>query len=379
MGRLLYYSREMAAGSRLAVVAFAVLLFATVLPPTGAAQESNAHQRQRVLVYYANETSQAAAESANYQALLATLSEARSEAGSMLAHWIESDSELFRKVVRRDEQDLFRAAREFGFDLAFFDNTKAQNGVFRFFDHRTGSDRYEPFGVLPPAENAILATSPLTRTVALRTALENVSGLYGDSSVDVVLIAFSHGSVDMAVMPRVSANLSTPDARAEFLRVLAEGPNPSGQSPAWAQIQGITKKEFWQVLEDVSRRKPVLFPLVFRQSCSSGISDFTEWRQLPDSVTRVAHTSVKNMHLAYVDYNKVFAGSGRGVDWQDKLETGLAHGPVKVEGRATLWFDPLMRTIASIHPAWFILPLVAWLGWLTAILFGSRRPSLMRG
>ncbi len=324
-----------------------------------------------VVIYYANETSLRTANSPNYKALLETLRRADDPAGTKIADDIESDSNEFRAVVTKDEVDLFQAARKVGFDLAFFDNSKTLNGHFLQFDSTAGSVRTQPFPALPKTDNPILATSPLSRAEALRAAIGAVVSLYPNSALELVLITFTHGSRDMAVIPRVSADLTTPDAQRQFLQQLSA--TPEEQSPAWAKIQGISKVEYWQIIGEASAKWHVEFPLIFRQSCSSGPLNWSEVQSIPTGVKLIAHSDMENMRIRQIDYSKVFSGIESTSDWLSAFETEIGRNGVQVESKLTIWVRPAIRSIFSLHPIYFFAPLALWLAWVGFGIFRRRK------
>ena len=335
--------------------------------------------RQLVVVYYANETSSEASASDNYRALLAALRSSGNEAGTQIAHDIESDSKIFWTVVQKDQEALFTAAKNIGFDLAYFDNTKTLKGHFLQFDREVGEIRQLQFPALSPADNPILATSPLSRPEALRSALASVASLYPARDLDIALITFTHGSADMAIIPRVSTNLTAPDAQREFLEQLSG--SGGSQAPAWAKIQGISKREYWQIIADASRTDAngvsrVRFPLVFRQSCASGLLNWSEFRSIPDSVRTVAHSGMQNMHLEQMDYRAIFSNFGPASAWLETFKSRIEASNVQVQTRRTLWIRPVMTNLGSVNLVFFFVPLMAWIGWLVVMLRQKTQAAL---
>ena len=110
----------------------------------------------------------------------------------------------------------------------------------------------------------------------------------------MVVITNSHGGRDMALIPRVNADLSQTGAALAMREMLELDDN--GAPPAWAQPQGTSKLAYWQVLEDVSVARGVRFPLVFRETCISGIRSFTELFAIPDSVGVIAHSGTGDIN-----------------------------------------------------------------------------------
>jgi hypothetical protein len=327
--------------------------------------------RHLVVLYYANETSLAASNSPNYKAILGALRRANNAAGATIARTIESDSAVFRSVVIKDEADLFHAAKDVGFDLAFFDNSKTLEGYYLSYMRHTGAVEKRQLATLPPAQNAILEMSPLSRPEALSAAIAGVAALYPEKALDIVLITFTHGSADMAIIPRVSTNLTAPDAQREFLQQLSG----SGQvhAPAWAAVQGISKREYWRVIAEASARWGVMFPVVFRQSCASGVDSWSEYRALPSSVGYVAHSGTQNMKLRQIDYRAVFSRFNPSGSWLEAFKSRIRQSGVQVQSKQSIWIGPAMISIASVNPLYFFVPLMIWLGWLGMVFVQHRR------
>jgi hypothetical protein len=353
--------------SMLACMTLAGALQSTVLGLSRQLPTDGGAQRRQVVLYYANETSLAASASENYRALLVALRAAGNEAGTEIARSIESDSHVFRTVVQKDLADLLVAARRLGLDLAFFDNDKALKGQFAHLGRGSGEMRLLPLPALPPTANPILETSPLSRPEALRAALSAVAALYPGQDLDIVLITFSHGSSKMAIIPRVSTNLTTPDAQREFLQQLSGSEH--AQPAAWAKIQGIDRNEYWQILAEASQSTRIKFPLVFRQSCASGLQSWSELLALPGSVAALAHSGLHNMHLKQIDYGTMFVGSSEEGNWLEAFKSRLAASNVYVETRRTLWVAPTLTELASVSLFYYFVPLLAWLAWLASWLW----------
>ena len=356
----------------------AICLFALfALLSAAYATDAGAEPRRRVFVYYANETSLTAARSDNYRRLLAALRESDSSVGEQLASTIEADVQSFRSVVQKDEIDLMQAARQIGFDLVIFTNARTLDGHFLQLDRDAGEVRTRQFTALSRPENAVLATSPLSRPDAFHAALAAVPALFPDEALDIVLTTASHGSADMAIIPRVSTNLSSPDARKEFLHQLAGSHESGAPSPEWAKLQGISKSEYWKILADVSAGWNARFPLVFRQSCASGLHSWSELRSLPESVDKVAHSGMRNMNIRQIDYSAVLASPEPGRDWLEAFKTRIQMRQVSVENRQTIWIGVAMIHAASINPIVYCIPLLAWLGWVVMVVLKQRRVALV--
>jgi hypothetical protein len=283
--------------------------------------------------------------------------------------------ELYRSVVRQDQTDLQNAAREERFDLAVFTNEMTLDGRFLYFNAQTSQTQSRSFPALTPLSDAILATYPLARLESFKAALASVFELYPRDTLDVVLISASHGSTEMALIPRVNTDLTVPHAREELIRQLREG--PSGAAFQWAKLQGIEKTEYWSAIREVGGRAGVRFPLVFRQSCLSGPSSWRELVHVPTTVEYIAHSGMQNMNMLQINYREVFAGIGAEADWIETFKSRIEGRHVYVQSWTTLWVWPLLNALASINPAIYFVPLILWALWIAAVIIrkGLRKSS----
>ena len=270
--------------------------------------------RHPLLVYYGDETSAQASQSENYAALLEVLRETATAVARQ--RWPKAsltDAERFPLLVRRDIETLKVQAKRLGFDLAIFTNAMAFDGTYQLFRAETGMTETHRLPNIPSTSSTILAISPLSRPEYLRAGLLSVSALYPVNSLDMVLITNGHGGRDMALIPRVNADLSQTGAALAMREMLESDDN--GAPPAWAQPQGTSKLAYWQILEDVSVARGVRFPLVFRETCVSGIRSFTELLAIPDSVGLIAHSGTGDISGWDLDYGQMLGTVAPGSDW----------------------------------------------------------------
>jgi len=316
--------------------------------------------RERVLVYYGNETPAGAADqSANLKSVLSTLRQSGTDLGGELAHIIETDLTQFRDQTDRDRTALIDASKRIGFDLAIFTNALARRQQFQVYRRRQDKLETRFLPKLPSGGAEILSLTPLARPEALKIALASIATLYAPSPVDVVLVTFSHGSVDMALMPRVNTDLSAPGARDAFSESLRRG--GGGAAPDWAKPQGTDKKTYWKILDEVGRETGIRFPLVFRQACASGPADWAEFGQIPESVMKIAHSARYNINVEQIDYAHLFQSGRHGADWIGLMSEGLDARNIIISDRRTIWVWAGLASLASLHPAVFFVPFLAWL------------------
>ncbi len=345
-----------------AVLSFWLIAAIAIIGPphlAGAAPREPAGQ-DLLFVYYANETpEQALKQSPNLTTLLALLHQSRAPLAGKLATIIETDIGDFRAQADRDQVALLEAARRIGFDLAIFTNTLAQDGTYRFYRHAKDAPELRPLPPLPPAANEILSLSPLSRPEVFEAALAAVAAQYDSGSLQIVLVTFSHGNLDMALMPRVNTDLSTTEAIEDFKRSLERG--GGGDAPDWATLQGTDKIAFWNVLTRVSSKTGVSFPLVFRQACGSGPNGWRELMEIPDSVSTIGHSARRNIAVDLIDYAQIFRTGQRQSNWIELLTTGLKQRDIEVSTRQTIWIWAFLSSLLNVHPAFYFIPLLAWL------------------
>ena len=343
-----------------AVVFLTSMIFNLEVLPLSAAQ-SDATPRNLVVIYYGNETTERSTNSLNHTSLLSVLRKSTGPLASKLAKSIQSDTRKFREVIERDSKVLLAAARRIGFDLAVFTNTLALDRKYLFYKHATTTQEVRQLPDRKPTSNIILQNSPLSRPESLRANLLEIASLYPPNSLEVVLITNSHGSANMALMPRVNTNLSLPNARAE-LAIRLEG-TIQGDPPVWAALQGTSKLEYWKVISEVGALHGIHFPLVFRQACSSGLRSWAEFNSLPDNVSFIAHSAMSNMNMLQINYSAVFSSMDKDTDLVKSLMTELKTRDVRVNTKRTIWFWVLLISLGLIHPAVYFAPLVIWLIW----------------
>jgi hypothetical protein len=317
--------------------------------------------RHQLLVYYADETTPEAAQSQNYAALLDILRSSANPRAATVAASIIADADRFPRLVRRDIDALQREAQRLGFDLAIFTNALAFEGNYLLFHADTGITETLKLPAIPSTPSLILATSPLSRPEYLRAGLLSVTALYPNNSLDLVLITNGHGGRDMALIPRVNADLSQAGAAMAMREMLESDDN--GTPPAWARPQGTSKLAYWQILHEVSAAHGVRFPLVFRETCVSGVRSFTELFAVPDSVSLIAHSGTGDLNGWDLDYAQMLGTVAPGSDWIGSLSADLKARDVHVETWATAWFGVLLVTLRSIPIVVFFIPLVLWIAW----------------
>jgi len=318
-------------------------------------------ERHRLIVYYGNETTQQAFRSDNYTTLLRILGANGSAAALASVEELTLEARLSREVSIRDSDILRRYARRAGVDIALFSNEAAVAGSYRYLRQGSAAVEERALPAMVPAANRILALSPLARLDVFRAALEEVTSLYPPGTLDVVLIVKSHGTPEMALTPRLSADMSLTTG-AEVIRQFQASPENATPAP-WARIQGIDKLEFWPVLADLGSRRGVQFPLVFREVCEGGLVSWAEFAAVPPNVGRIAHSAMDTMSAASIDLSPLARDGGRPVDWVDPLVATLGKQGVHIDEKLTIWRWLVLEDLRSLPLAVYFVPLVLWLGW----------------
>ena len=321
-----------------------------------------APDRRAVVVYYANEASQQALQSENYRTLLELLRSAATPEAAKLASDILEDAREFPQLVRRDVSALARAAADYRFDLVAFTNAWALEGRFLFRELATGITAQRPLQSLPAARHPALAVSPLSRPDFLRMALAEVAALFPSEALDIVLILNSHGSEEIILMPRVSTDLSRPDAAQAFLAALrgdggrarTPGPHRNGRrsrAPASCSSgmccrssAGSTTSVFRWSFSRPARAVPRRcgkWPR-FRKACAPS--------PIPDGA---------NIKPIAIDYAELLRDGKSPL--ADDLASALQKRNVTVSTALTLWAWAAVAHAASIPLLLYLLPLGLWL------------------
>ena len=324
-----------------------------------AAAASAAAGRHEVVVYYANETTSDAARSVNYARLLSVLRQGHGPVETDALASIVDDERLFPNSVNAQIAALLAAAKRNRFDLAVFTNAATLHHQFQFY--RASQDRTET-RALPAlaAEAGVLAYSPLSRADYLRASLHAVSQLFPGQALDLDLITDSHGSKSLALMPRVSTEIPAGRGQEILDRLHSQ---TAGSPAAWVSVRGVSKAEYWRVLARASAEDGLSFPLVFRESCESGVETLRELLTVPGSVARVAHSGRDLLGYADVDWRKLPARAAGQREAAGDLASLLAASGVHVDSGRTLWIWPLRATFQDDWPYLLFLPLIGWLIW----------------
>ena len=327
-------------------------------------------QPAQVLIYYGNETTAQAAASQNYSVLLSSLRGYGGQRGRDIAAAIENDIVASAAAISGEVQALLASCGRLNADIAVFTNALTRNGRFLFCRAASQSIESVAFGGLEPSPDDILNLTPLSRPEYFRAALERVVDLFSAAPLQAILLSHSHGAPDMALMPRVSADVVALDP-AKWKRILDFGERP----PGWAALKGTNKVEYWRIVAEVSRKYRVRFPLVVRQMCESGLYSLAEFGMIPDTVDYVAHTGMADLPYGKIDYRSLLAAAGPASDIAAALVKNLRAQGLHVE---TKW--PFLLRLGPVYLwsvprlLWFA-PLALWFCWLAHRLASYRTPA----
>ena len=282
------------------------------------------------------------------------------------------------KVLDRDVQALSAGAWAANVDLFVFSNELALEGRYLRFDHRTRSAVMEDMPRAPEDGNPVLSLWPLARPQQFRAALQAVKDTYPGMTVEMALIANSHGADDIPLMPRVNLDFTKVNPKAIINEL--DGGSSSDLALPETVLQGTSQQQFWSVLGDVGAGDSVRYPLVFLSSCQSGPLEWREFFAIPESVDRIAHLGIGSVMSAAIDYHEILQQGGQAPkDFNQivqKLSSGLPGSggqPIIVESRLSILQWPLAATLQSAPLSLYAIPLAAFLFWLGASALGWPR------
>ncbi len=355
--------------SKLAIAVLAVVL-ASFPVASGRSQDiAKQRPRHRVLIYYANETPEQALSSPNYKDLLAALRQSPTDVAKIIAKSLTDDGHHFPLVVRRDIQDLDRVALLSKSDLVVFTNTLTLKHKYNVLYGSQGRLETRSFPTIPSSADRVFANSPLSRPEQFRTALDLVGNLFGKDSIDAVLIANSHGTPQMALMPRVNVDLSRTTPEQLLAQLMRSG---SGEiQPVWAVPRGTDKVQFWKIISRASALYKMRFSLVFLEACESGPYTFSDVLSVPASVALVAHSGRANIDPSAINYAPLEREQPS--LWPNQLPLLLRAYHIHVDSRLKLWLWPTLIKLRAIPPSVCFLPLALWLICFASVTLGRMR------
>ncbi len=323
------------------------------------------------IVYYANDTLSTIESEPNYRRLFTLLDRSNSEFAKDLRRALKNDLDYFPNAVRREIATLQAFARLHDVPLAVFTNGTARRGVFRLTDGLRGT-REQSFNVSLTEDDPVFGAAPLARAVNLRAALETVGSMALFSGRPLILVTKSHGTQDLAMMPRVSVDY-TKVPEAEFLRLLSPEAPDDAVAPDWATMQGISKSDYWEAIEAASNLHDLDIAVVFRDACASGLSGFGELVEYPASVRLLAHSGASPIYFDQVDYAGVFAPMSPSSDVLATLRIRFPEYGIEVHDRNEAWSQVLRMQAERYFPLALFLPFIFWCIWVFNPVGGTKR------
>lgn len=323
------------------------------------------------LFYYANDTLPTIESEPNYRQLIALLNKSNTETAIGLRRALKNDIEYFPNAVRREIEALKAFARSHGVPLAIFTNGYARRGVFLFTDGARET-RELTFPVTLVDKDPVFKSAPLALSTNFRVALETVGTMTPFVGRPLILVTKSHGTNDLAMMPRVSVDYTRVEER-DFLRQLSPDASASADPPSWAIMQGVTKRDYWRAIEAASRGNDLEIAVVFRDACASGLSGFSELIEYPAAVRLLAHSGVSPIYFDQVDYAGVFADMDASSDILTTLRGRFAEQGIKVHDRQEAWSELLSSQAEKLLPVALFLPLLLWCLWIIRPSIGRKR------
>jgi hypothetical protein len=315
------------------------------------------HGQQPVtLVYYANETVPQIVDSRHYQSLLRLLEAERDARADSVMRSIQYDLAFFPAAVQKDIKDLRATALANAWTLFIFTNASALKGNYE----RQGADGVTEtyaFPLSPTNEDPLLEYSPLARPEVLRNAAAEVADQLKGSNAKLVFITKTHGSEDMALMPRVSADTSWV-TRSELRSLMNESDSADSFSPSWAAERGTSKIEFWQSLRRW-RDDGIDLALIIRDSCRSGVSSLEEYFWVPWQTKAIAHSGNTELYFNQLDYGRIFSLAPRQTI-EDSYAALVANG-LAIETRSDRLYRAAELALRAIPLPLFFIPFVVWL------------------
>lgn len=315
-----------------------------------------------VVVYYANETTTETLESEPYQKLQNILALSGHPLAHKLAASVAQDARLFPASVRFKTSEFIAQARRRSFDLAIFTNELALEHQYLFFNAAAQELERAVFPAKSSTAHPFLKAAPLSQAEAIEQALNTVVRRYSDASLRILLIVQSHGTHEMALMPRVSTDVDqvTP---AELILALDE--DAGTPLPNWARLQGTTKAEFWRTLGRQGSAHPnITFPLVILASCESGLGGWEEYWAIPSTVGLIAHTGMRQLSTRSEPLDLVLGNADGSLSLSDVLPAVRQAGfDVDTKVSLTAWLVPL--ALWQLPLFLYFLPLAALLIYLS--------------
>ena len=300
--------------------------------------------KEEVLIYYANDTHMQGDRTENFKRVLTLLNPTSPKSNPELRKWsssiweslnlndtqrdflhgmasgIERDSTEFTKAVRsefeilRDAICKQRSTKAIGLfaisNSGFGGHIPSSKGVPWIACNNLS--KTESTGLLDTSklpQDARYAASPLSSAEALEMALVEATRIFNPAYYNFVFIAKSHGTDNLALVPKVVLDATKPEVDAAKLLValagandpvvmgkegMGTGPLPPEVGAAKEPPVGTTKEVFLEILGKLGREKQLWFSMVVMESCNSSLELDTTEKKLVTYETEPTDYRIRN-------------------------------------------------------------------------------------
>jgi hypothetical protein len=337
------------------VAFFVAALF--VVPLTASAEQ----RRDEVLIYYANESAPEGKEAANYDTIIGWLRSSQNAKHAHVADSLQRDRHIFASAVDIDTNVLMTEVPRLkdGPQAVIVTNRLVRQGKCLIWRH--GWEKFREFEFPSPRDpNYILAANPLSRPETMKSVLSYVANQFAPAKHDFILITQSHGSGKKAITPRLIVRAEETN-REELLKIAAEQVE-GDQLPNWAGKLGISKSDYFSILDEAGERLKMRYSLVYLEACNAYTEEIVPDR-LPRNVDRllVIREKANYINILYAD---ILQGMHPGDRLTDALPRNLPSKFVLL-GRDLPLPPPPGTATAWSFPVWvYFTPLGLWIGWV---------------
>jgi len=314
---------------------------------------------REVWIWYVNETSPVGDDLRNYETIIGWLESGETEKAGLFARTLRDELSLFQAAVAREETAIESGvvAAAGRIDALLVTNHLARSGRYRYYDRAAG--RFlEAALTFPPSDDYVLQSNPLVRGEALEAVLAEAARRYDPAAHRFVLITKSHGGPEHALavrLPRHHEEIS----REQLLASLA---GDADEIPAPPKI-GVTKAEYFALLDRAGRRHGLQFSLVFMEACR-GIFAPGEEQTLPTNVRLLYTSGNRSLQYSTLDYAALLSQIKPDRPFSAVLDEYLLPRYMALyRERQSLWRKLI----------WFA-PLAAILIWFAWVLLRRRQP-----
>ena len=299
--------------------------------------------QKEVLIYYANETAPVGEELENYETIIAWLESADMPAASKVVGQLRFDMAECHRVIDREIEEIRTLFQNLQADerktFVVFTNRLAREN--RFLILRAGAGEFESQPItLPPGDNYITTNNPFGLEEGFLAALRETAKLFDPVEHVFILLGKSHGNVEMAFTPRliVRNELESRESILAKLEPPKKNDEPAEVVPAKSFVRiGTTKSAYFRVLNRMGDETGMFFPLVFMESCKSGLG-LPERKELPTNIGLIFTTQEEGAKYSCVRWEEVISNEHTIRDGLDRFLRNFAreHGHHEAKEK---WLD----------------------------------------